>query len=204
MNNHTKLKNYWIETLTEWRHYFSNRGKPEREKYCVDRFLEIFDIPHDCKDFIAPEQGSVIDVQWNDLRFQVKEITDLSVNRGEFKEILRKVKKSEDIEDLGRFLVGQSRDVPSVASMYDLVSKESAILSKEKRYVSTKSELDLLFYVTRSHCSLLQPDEAQRNVLDSLGWRSISVVNEKQAVVLSALDNAPDLIRKRKGQIYAA
>lgn len=202
MENHAKLKNYWIETLTEWRDYFSNRGKPTREQYCVHRFLQISDVAHTCEDLTSPEQGSVVDVQWNDLRFQVKEITDPDVNRGEIKEILRQVNDSDNIEELNRALVGQARDVPSVTSMYDLVSDAAETLSEQGRYVSTKSELDLLFYVTRSHCSLLRIAEIQRDGLDSLGWRSISVVNEKQAVVLSASNNAPDLLMKRKGRIY--
>ncbi|MDG4721543.1 MULTISPECIES: DUF1780 domain-containing protein [Thalassospira] len=202
MNDFDHYKNHYIHDLTEDRKYFSNLGKAEREQDCVHWFLQMIDVEHNCVDLEAPDQASIVDVKWKNANFQVKEIADPKVKRGEIKEILSAVENAESFGDLNRSLVGTGRDIPEVTSMCDLVYQRSVELSAHRRYTSAKTEVDLLFYITRTYSSLLKADDINRINYAKLGWRSISVLNSKQAAVISASNDAPDCLRDRVGRIY--
>lgn len=79
--------------------------------------------------------------------------------------------------------------------MYDLVVKGAKQLSESKTYMASKNDLDLIFYITRQRASLVQRKEICSLDFCKLGWRSVSCVNSKQAVVLFAAQDAPDFIK---------
>lgn len=94
-----------------------------------------------------------------------------------------------------------AQDVPGVSRMYDLVNSESRKLSELETYKTAKSELDLIFYITRTMASLITEDEIDLHGLSILGWRSISCINAKQAVVLYANESAPKFLKRKLKQI---
>ncbi|BFU95770.1 MAG: hypothetical protein NTNFB02_24920 [Nitrospira sp.] len=81
--------------------------------------------------------------------------------------------------------------IPPIGKIYELVLDMIVGLSNEKKYLSRKSALDLVIYVIRTRASLIKPPEIELNDFSGLGWRSVSCVNSKQAVVLYASSHAP-------------
>ena len=151
---------------------------------------------HKEEELLSPEQKDKVDVSFRSALFQVKELTDPDLRRGKmYKDIYNSIKAATSLDEVS--MVGDIRDVPPIASMYELVLEKSGELSNSESYKASKSELDLLFYITRTRASLIQPNEINSEAFSSLGWRSVSCVNSKQAVVLFSSPSAPEFIQKR-------
>jgi len=58
-----------------------------------------------------------------------------------------------------------------------------------------------MIYVTRPRASLIQAEEIKSEEFSDLGWRSVSCVNSKQAVVLHSTQSAPMFIVERSQQL---
>ena len=112
-----------------------------------------------------------------------------------YKDAYTSIKAAKSLDEVS--LVGDVQDVPPVANMYELVLAEATELAGDKSYSTSKGELDLLIYVTRTRASLIQPEEIADQAFSGLGWRSVSCVNEKQAVVLFSSPCAPDFLNER-------
>jgi len=75
--------------------------------------------------------------------------------------------------------------------MYELICEQAKELSAK---YSSRERIDLLFYVTRTFASIVQKDEIDSNDLKSLGWRSVSCVNARQAIVLFVSRDCPKFL----------
>ena len=178
----------------EWR-FYSRGGKPERERWVVSEFLRCRGIDLVDAELLTEDQHSKIDLRFRDARFQVKEITNPGTKRGdEARAVVERLRAAKTLEDV--IAPPFSYDVPPPVTIYSLVSEKAACLSVEPKYKTVKATLDLLFYVTRTHTSLIRRVEIDTAHLASLGWRSISCLAGGQAVVLFADATAPGFIHR--------
>jgi hypothetical protein len=193
------MKRSWASDL----HFFSNAGKEERERWVVKEFLDHLTIKYSVEELFSHEQKSDVDVQFRDARFQIKEITNPGCRRGaEIKATYQHVMKAKTLEDT----IGPSfiSDIPNVLNGYEVIRDEALKLAKDPRYVQSKAELDLLFYLTRSRVSIVQSAEIKEEELASLGWRSISCLMGEKALVLFARTDSPEFLRHRDGERFVS
>jgi hypothetical protein len=192
------LKSAWEDV-----EYFSNANKEARERWVVSQFLSLLDIRHQEDELRSLEQQNKADVCFRSAFFQVKELTDPGLRRGKmYKDAYNSLKAAESLKKVP--LVGDVRDVPPIASMYELVLEKAGELANSESYETSKGELDLLIYVTRSRASLIQAHEVDGEEFSGLGWRSVSCVNAKQAVVLFSSPSAPEFIREKSQILMSA
>jgi|LGOV01.1.fsa_nt_gb hypothetical protein len=184
-------------------YFHSNRGKEDRERWVVSEFMRFLKIKFEESEINSLEQSSKTDVQFRDGKFQVKEITDPSIMRNKyFKNQYNSIKSANKLEDIE--LPTMVQDTPDVTRMYKLILLESRKLSESDVYTTTKNELDLIFYITRPRAVLINEDEINSQDFSNLGWRSISCLNTKQAVVLYASEGAPEFLKTKTKHIFKA
>jgi hypothetical protein len=183
-------------------YFYSNRGKEERERWVVKELLKFLKITHEHSEIISHEQRSKTDVEFRECRFQIKEIPDPCILRSKYyKDQYNAIKSARKLEDI-ELPAAVAHDIPEIARMYDLVFLESQKLSESDVYLNTKKKLDLIFYITRTRASLISIKEINQKDFAHLGWRSISCLNAKQAVVLFASKNAPTFLKANEEQIF--
>ena len=59
-----EIKNNLLVSAKEELDYFSNKGKPERERCVVAEFLRVVGIPFQVSELKSPEQESKVDVEF--------------------------------------------------------------------------------------------------------------------------------------------
>lgn len=183
--------------------YFSNANKEVRERWVVSQFLSILGIAHQERDLLSLEQANKADVCFRSANFQVKELPDPDLRRGKmYKDVYHSIKAAKTVEEIS--WVGEVRDVPPVSRMFELVLGKAAELAATESYKAVKRELDLLIYVTRTMAGVIQPSELNAGAFADLGWRSVSCVNTKQAVVLFSSPSAPDFIKEKSQVLMSA
>ncbi len=178
--------------------FFSNKGKEERERWVVAEFLQHRGIDFLSSELDSPNQRSKTDVHFRGASFQVKEILAPGTKRSdEISANYERLMEATKLEDV----IGPqfSYDVPPPTTIYALVSAQASQLAFEEKYRSSKHELDLLFYVTRTNASLVRQEEIDAAALSALGWRSISCLAGSQATVLFAHSNAPSFLHSPNG-----
>ncbi len=119
-----------------------------------------------------------------------------------YKDVYNSIKTAKTLEDIS--WVGDVRDVPPVSSMYELVLGRAAELAAAEPYKAQRANLDLLIYVTRTRAGLIQSSELNAGDFAELGWRSVSCVNAKQAVVLFSSPSAPKFIKEKSQALMSA
>ncbi|MBU0782579.1 MAG: DUF1780 domain-containing protein [Gammaproteobacteria bacterium] len=177
--------------------FFSNKGKEERERWVVLTFLQRRSIAFVESEVTSPEQNSEKDVCFGNASFQIKEIVNPGLRRGaDLKADYERLKSASKLDEL----VGPASayDVPQPTTVYSLVLGEATALARDPKYATTKANLDLLFYVTRSRAALIREAEVDRGQLQQLGWRSISCLAGEQASILFARPDAPAFLRTVK------
>ena len=189
-----ELLNKLRESALEDLRFFSNIGREAREHWVVSEFLRIQNVQFSEDELISYPLHSKVDVEFRDARFQVKEFLNPGIKRHrDAKERYEKLMSVSSVENMVLPVFGY--DVPPVAKIYDLISAEAVSLATSSKYMNEKSNLDLIFYVTRTHASLIKKDEINYEHLRSVGWRSISCLAGKQATVIFAASNAPAFLR---------
>lgn len=185
-----EMKRSWVEN----RHFYSNAGKEERERWVVGEFLKCLSVPFIPDQLHSPPQKSKVDVEFQRARFQVKEIPDPNFRRGdEIKDTYRRVMEAKTLQDTVG--LGFVYDVPPVVSGYHLVRDNARMLALSEKYINYKASLDLLCYVTRTRASVVQVQDVKPEELSSLGWRSVSCLMGSHALVLYASLEAPAFLR---------
>jgi hypothetical protein len=172
-------------------HFFSNRGKEERERWVVTEFLSRLTIPFSIEELSSDEQSSKVDVIFRDARFQIKEIVVPNRKRGdEIRATYNLVMTANKLaETIGPSFV---YDVPPPVNGYELIRERVNGLSA--KYGTDKRTLDLLFYVTRTYASIVKKNEIDAEELSLFGWRSISCLMGNHACVLFAQPDAPSFL----------
>src|ERR1044072_4877774 len=175
--------------------YFSNENKDERERWAVSKFLSVLNVEYREEEICSLDPHSKVDVCFRDASFQIKELTDPDLRRGKmYKDAYASIKAAKSLDQVS--LVGDVQDIPPIANMYELVLEKAKEVAGDEAYRTSKGQVDLLIYVTRTRESLIHAEEIADEAFSGLGWRSVSCVNEKQAVVLFSSPSAPDFLRE--------
>ena len=185
-----EMKRFWSQE----QRFFSGPGTEERERWVVREFLSRLPVTFDISELRSQPQQSKVDVEFRDARFQVKEIPDPNLRRGdEIKIQYDRVMSAKTLQET----VGpnDASDVPPIVSGYELVQAEARRLAESKTYRDHKGTLDLLYYVTRTRASLITADQARPSELALLGWRSISCLIGNRAMILYTAPEAPSFLR---------
>jgi hypothetical protein len=185
-----ELKRDW----SEYRNFYSNASKNERERWVVREFLSHLLVTFNDQEIVSEPQHSEVDVIFRTARFQVKEIPDPNFKRGdEIRATYEQVKKAKTLQDtVGPGFV---YDMPELADGYDLVKERAAALASQAKYSATKENLDLLLYVTRTRTSRVRLSRVWAADFSTLGWRSVSCLMGSDSIVLHAMSYAPQFLR---------
>jgi hypothetical protein len=184
--------------LGEAEQFFSRGCKPLQERTAVHGFLQVLGIAHTANDII--KQGpEPIDVWFQDARFQVTEI--MHPPRPRDREVrlraerARAARRLDDLMEPGTITSEPMEPREVLESVYERARDKTA------HYAQQCSSVDLLVYVNlcRRHLYPIEPFPEARN-LEVLGWRSVSLVMERFAIVLSAHSTAPAFLRGRVGK----
>lgn len=182
------------ESAREDLRFLSNSGREERERWVVFEFLTRQKVEFAEDELHSHHLHSKIDIEFRDARFQVKEILNPGVKRHrDAKTRYERLMSANSLQNIAWPMFGY--DIPPITTIYSLVSAEAVSLSVSSRYRNEKTNLDLIFYVTRTHASPIQKDEIDYEHLSSIGWRSISCLAGRQAIVVFAASNAPAFLR---------
>jgi hypothetical protein len=96
--------------------FFSNPGKPERERWVVSELLQLLGVAFEDFELKSLEQKSKIDVAFRDARFQVKELMDPGYLRTKIiRETYNSIKVAEILEQITYPSIGH--DIPPIAKI---------------------------------------------------------------------------------------
>lgn len=195
LDNSDEVLDEMRKELSEERRFASNAGKEERERWVVGEFLRLLGVEFKESELVSLEQAHFIDVTFCTAQFQVKEIPTPGERRQqEINEAHRRVMRAKTLEEtVGPGFV---YDRPSPVAGDELVYEAAARCCEDPRYRRSKSETDLLFYVTHTGSTLSPTWSRDRSSWTTLGYRSISCLIKDQAVVLHAGDSAPEFLRQ--------
>jgi hypothetical protein len=176
------------EALEVDRHFFSNKAKPERERWIVREFLSMLGIPFADDELISPPEADEVDVVFRDARFQVKEIYDPRVHRSdEIKENLRRANTANRVQDLYGKVT--ALDINHIDVFPLILEAASAV-----KYIPSRAHTDLLFYVTRTDATLTQQAQPPEKLRV---WRSASCLFGLKPIILAAHATAPQFLKDR-------
>jgi hypothetical protein len=181
------------KALTEELHFFSNRGKQERERWVVAEFLTRLGVSFSANELTSCDVHSKIDVRFQTARFQVKEIPTPGLRRGaEIKTLWKQAQAATRPDEI----IGEptAHDVPPPERAYRLVKNKARELAQSGQYDT--AALDLLIYVTRTHVAPVQSQEINSQQLAGVGWRSISCLMGGEALVLYVQHDAPAFLQE--------
>jgi hypothetical protein len=164
----------------------------------VHGLLQVLGIAHTADDII--KQGpEPIDVWFQDARFQVTEIMyPLRPRDREIRQRAERARAARRLDDL--LEPGTITSEPMEPQrVLELVCERAR--DKAAHYARQCSGIDLLAYVNlrRRHLYPIEPFPEARD-LEALCWRSVSLVMERFAIVLSAHSTAPAFLRDRVGK----
>lgn len=183
------------------RRLFSNPQKPQRERMVVRAFLRSIGEAFEDSEIIA-SGDEPIDVRFRSAEFQVMEIVG---DRRRGLDWRRRQDKYRDAQHVADVLEPYTPSVPmSVDDATQLVADR--LSAKAARYgAAACARLDALVYINLQN-QHLWPLESSGNgraaaVLQTQGWRSVSMLFVPYGVVLLAALTAPAAIRAHAGQV---
>lgn len=198
METDKEILEHLKQSAQEDMNYFSSKNKSERERWVVKEFLKALEVSFNDSEIQSQEEKNPIDVCFRDVGFQIKELLDEHSKRHEiYKRVFKNINKAKSLSDID--LTGPvSNTFPNYIPSIELVFEQAKTLSESSKYLKLKGSIDLLFYVTRRSATLLQESDFKRSGdFKSLGWRSVAVLNTKQAVVLYASSYAPACLKQK-------
>lgn len=174
--------------------FFSNKNKLEREKWVVARLLENF-IPEFSEASLCGAEEPA-DVQFQDAKFQVKEIMDDRRRGDEYKKSLEEVIVAKEYGDL-------LEEVPLYNVSFTKIVNQCYEYSKNRaddQYgVKERENMDFICYFNYSDYNEVAPVEMPSF---EKYYRSFSVVSNKYSSVIYTTDTAPEFLKKHSGILY--
>jgi hypothetical protein len=197
--------NAFLDSLREYadraRRLFSNPQKPERERMVVRAFLRCVGEAFEDGEII-PSREEPIDVIFRAADFQIMEIV------GDRKRGLDWRRRQDRYRDAQRLADVLEPYTPSQPMSFDDAAQLVAdrLSAKAARYgAATCANLDALVYIDlhNRHLWPLEPTGHGRALamLQTQGWRSVSVLFVPYGVVLLAAPTAPAVISARAGRV---
>jgi hypothetical protein len=170
--------------------FLSNEGKVERELWVAREFLTNLEINFSEEELVSPPDDPP-DVIFRSVQFEIKDIVDYP-RHAEAKLEFRIAREAKRPEDLIEETV--ARDI-TYTEVVNLIEEKVTDL---KYAPSTRSQLDLLFYICLDNSrAFIAVPRKPLDGLASLGYRSISLLMGRRSVVLVASMQAPGILRSR-------
>lgn len=181
---------------------FSNEGAELRERTVVAGLLRVLQVEFRDEEII--KQGpEPVDIWFRDTRFQVTEILDDGRPRDlEIKQRLDRVRKAKGLDDVVEQGIISSLPL-SLDELTSLVANRCSVkANKYHRQGKEHGNVDLLIYVNQQQRHLVPSGTLPATARAPFdGWRSVSVIMERFAVVFRAADNAPSFLVDHRAQV---
>jgi len=202
MDKKEKEKSYiedYISDVKESLDFFSNKRKPEREKWVVNELLTYFKMEFKPAE-LCSYKDEPPDIIFRDAHFEIKEIQNNNRRRtDEYKNTLEKARKAGRISEL----LEQYTPINISIDGAFLIIAPATDKWTAKYGLSLCEKLDLLIYLNLRGTTLDCDDLEIIDDKDKIqGWRSISVVSNNCAFVISAAASAPIFLQIRSGKIF--
>lgn len=179
--------------------FFSNKCKPSREKWVVNKLLEYMQI-ETTSDEIRFSQDEPPDIVFRDYRFEIKEILDNGRKRTEeYKASLAKAEKANDASSLVELYTPIKLPIESALALVLCKTKQWNV----KYSTSARQGLDLVIYLNLRGTTIIGSElpSAIVSEIAVLGWRSLSVVSNNSALIVAATKKAPSFHQSLIGKI---
>ncbi len=193
-----KLRAHAGDTL----YFLSNPLKPQRERAVCRAFLRSVGLRFTEAEIVAPCEEPT-DVCFRHARFQVRDLL-MGRRRGdEWKQRQAKWNKARRVSD-----TSESVTWPKPMRRFELVNAVTeALESKSKKYgLSGCAKTDALIYadITGTRFLMRRSVAQDLTLLESQGWRSVSVLFPPYGIVLMTRDTAPEFLRHLVGKVRKA
>lgn len=177
--------------------HFSNKNKPERERWVCTEFIENLGIDFEETEMFSHSDDPP-DVIFRDAQFEIKEILDPGRRRhAEYAMELEKALAATDPKDLLREYTPKGITPVQVGDLILSVLKDL-----DTYYApSVRANLDILFYVNLIEHLLEYGPMPAAATFSTFGWRSIAALFGWGSLVYSATDGAPSLLHSRIGTL---
>lgn len=202
MNDRDEMKflEDWRSDSKESIDYFSEANKARRERQVCAQFLKILGVDFTSGEVVS-RAGDPPDVIFRDARFEVKEILDPGRRRhDEIKQGAAKLEAARRLTEVLKFTAvpAENADTAKIGTL--IWGKSEELVSNKYVEAALRASLDLLFYVNRRGLRLLDdgpmPDA---QAFEELGFRSISALVGRVALVFCASGRAPGFLREKVG-----
>ena len=180
-----------IHALEETVRFFSPQNKRKREEWVCEQFLGNLKLGFSPSE-ITWQSSDPPDVIFRNACFEIKEILDAGRRRhDEYRDALCKAKEAKNLAALLKTFSPQDITPHDIGN---LVLNELKEMSKGNYDPSFKRKLDLLFYVSLPQRFFKNGHMPDTNLFSIWGWRSISVLEGKEALVFYAEADAPEFL----------
>jgi len=181
----------------EW--LFSNAGQELQERTAVAGLLRVLGVVYQPEEIVkkGPEP---VDVWFREARFQVTEILDKGRPRNlEVKQRAKRIRSAARLQDLITPGVVLNKPIAPL-ELFELALERSC--AKATRYAGACKNIDLLIYVNLRGRHLYPVDPLpDLQPLAAIGWRSVSVIMERFALILWAEPSSPGFLYLRNGEV---
>lgn len=183
--------------LRESVEYFSAKNKPERERWICHEFIQNLGLTYGEQEVATPNDEPP-DVVFRDCRFEIKELLDPGRRRHqEYKASLQKALEATDPQDLLKEF--SPKDI-TPHQIGDRIL--NALETLQKHYApSTRRHLDILFYVNLQEHFLKVGPMPSPHFFAPYGWRSVSAIIDRGALVFFAGPDAPGALVSSVGRL---
>lgn len=182
--------------LRESVEYFSCKKKPERERWVCRAFIQNLGLSYNESEVVTPDDEPP-DVVFRDCRFEIKELLDHGRRRhAEYKASLQKALEITDPQELLERFTPQEITPQHIGGRI-----HNELEALKQRYAPTRRYLDILFYVNlKAHFLKVgaMPPAVQ---FAPYGWRSVSAIMGRNALVLFAAPDAPIFLVSNVGAL---
>ena len=168
--------------------WFSNKNKPEREKWVVAEHLTNLGIPFNDDDIV--EGADPPDVVFRDAKFEIKEI--LTQGRRRHDEYKQKEITADNAANLGELLEPYAPQSITIEALYARLIED---LNKLSYSPDKRCMLDLLLYVNLDNVNkLIEEPFPDVSELQAMCFRSIGFVMGWRSATLFARADSPSFL----------
>jgi len=185
--------------LSESVTFFGNSKKPDREIWVLKEFLEYLPVTVQDSD-VQLSEAEPNDAFYKDIGFQIKEIQTEGRKRGkEYKDNLSSITDETKPQDL---LEHYSPFHVPLSTALTRVGVELERHRKEK-YKNSTGDMNVLVYLNLNDTTYTK-DPVDTTFIDSelRHWKSVSLVTNNCAIVLSCADRSNKLLAPFVGKLY--
>ncbi|HEY8034907.1 MAG TPA: DUF1780 domain-containing protein [Methylobacter sp.] len=186
------------ESIQEAIDFFGNSRKVEREKWVACEFLSYL-VENLNESEIQESTQEPVDVTYNKIGFQVKEVPSEGVKRGkEYKDALRSINDNTKPSDL--LEPYKHEHIPLNNALPRLVSELER--HRMEKYYGATNDINVLVYLNLTDTTY-DDTEIDYSLIEEeiVNWLSVFVVTNNCAIILRCKDHSLELLDRNVGQL---